>query len=387
MVTARSASFGGDVHTDAGLGRFVDELAKRFPRLLFACSESPERQPLFHHRMAMPREQVLPLPWLPSVAGGFFKALPCRDVIREVERHVDVTLVQLPFAAPAALVAPSRPRVYHVCADVKAIATTSPAYRGVKHVAATTVAAFMSDLQRELAEQPGAHVVTHGRDLLAQLPRARGRAVVSSALYDAEVDSVRRTRPDDAPFRVLFVGYLRPEKGIGTLLAAFERFLHEVPNAELVIVGATHAVERGTTGELAAGVRRLEERGRIQLLGKRDFGPELFECFANADVLVLPSLSEGTPRVLVEARAFRCPVIASDVGGIPTSVDDGLDGVLFPPGDADALHRALVRVATDKQLRARLVDNGLERARACTVEKFVDQVAEEIVAAAAEARR
>lgn len=388
FVTARAASLDGDrIWTDSGLGRFIDELARRFPQMLVTTSVAPERQALFHHPLAVPRQHFRALPWLPSVALGFFKALPCRDVIREMERHVDVTLVQLPFAAPAALVAPVGPRVYHVCADVKAIATTSPAYRGVKHLAAHAVSGFMADLQAELAIEPRARVVTNGRDLLSQLPGAKGRAVVSSALYDAEVDSVRRTRPVGAPFRVLFVGYLRPEKGIGTLLTAFERLLDDIPDAELVVVGASSTIERGTAAEVTEGVRRLQELGRVQLLGKRDFGPELFECFAEADALVLPSLSEGTPRVLVEARAFRCPVIASRVGGIPTSVDDGVDGLLFPPGDAPALHQALLRVATDRELRAGLIERGLERARACTVEKFVDQVAEEILAAAAEARR
>ncbi len=68
----------------------------------------------------------------------------------------------------------------------------------------------------------------------------------------------------------------------------------------------------------------------VRFLGHRDFGPELFQCYADADVLVVPSRTEGTPRVLVEARGFGCPVIGTSVGGIPTSIANGIDGLLVP---------------------------------------------------------
>ncbi len=97
---------------------------------------------------------------------------------------------------------------------------------------------------------------------------------------------------------------------------------------------------------------------------------------------MLPSLSEGTPRVLVEARAFGCPVVATRVGGIPTSVTDEVDGLLVPPSDPDALTHAMSRLMTDATLHARLKQAGIARARRHTVEAFVSTMAEEVERAA-----
>ncbi len=56
-----------------------------------------------------------------------------------------------------------------------------------------------------------------------------------------------------------------------------------------------------------------------------------------SDVFVLPTLSEGAPYVVVEARSQGLPTIASAVGGVPTSIDDGKNGLLVPPKDPDAI--------------------------------------------------
>ncbi len=109
-----------------------------------------------------------------------------------------------------------------------------------------------------------------------------------------------------------------------------------------------------------------------------DYGSELFELYRSHDLYVLSSFSEGTPRTLVEARGFGCPVVATDVGGIPTSVEDGRDGLLVKPGDAAQLANAIERVLDDEDLRLSLIKEGLRRARAHTLERFTDELVEEM---------
>jgi len=205
---------------------------------------------------------------------------------------------------------------------------------------------------------------------------------VSSTLLSSEVMSVVRARPADAPFRVLFVGYLRHEKGIDTLFEAFNRLLDELPTAELCFVGSQNMEDRGMTDDVANWVRHLQQRATVEFLGHRNFGEELFQCFADADVLAVPSRSEGTPRVLVEARAFGCTVVASRVGGIPSSVTDEVDGLLVPPDDVYALSTALLRIARDGVLRQGLIKAGIRRAKETTVESFAQAIAGEVAASA-----
>ena len=137
------------------------------------------------------------------------------------------------------------------------------------------------------------------------------------------------------------------------------------------------AMKRGAEWRPAssAALAALEQKGTVRFLGHRNFGPELFQCFADADVLVVPSRTEGTPRVLVEARAFGCPVIGTSVGGIPTSIADGVDGLLVLPEDSTALAEAILRLAGDPQLRERLIKPVSQERTASTVEAFAAGIA------------
>src|SRR3981189_3992209 len=81
------------------------------------------------------------------------------------------------------------------------------------------------------------------------------------------------------------------------------------------------------------------------------YGEPLFDHLRAADFFVVPSLSEGTPHVLVEARANGLPCISTSVGGVPTSVTDGYDALLVPPKNSDALARTIDRVLRDGDVR------------------------------------
>jgi glycosyltransferase involved in cell wall biosynthesis len=172
---------------------------------------------------------------------------------------------------------------------------------------------------------------------------------------------------------ILFVGYIRPEKGVEYLLEAVGRLQAPKP-WRLVLVGPWEQFA-DYRARLDAAVARLGIGDRLRWDGYLAYGEPVLSRMRGADLLVLPSLSEGTPHVLVEARASGLPVIATAVGGIPTAVTDGVDGILVPPKDAQALADAMARVMTDGDLRRSLIRHGYVSARAQTVDRFVDHVA------------
>lgn len=126
-----------------------------------------------------------------------------------------------------------------------------------------------------------------------------------------------------APVAV-FVGSLSGEKNVGAAVTA----IASIEGATLLLVG--DGPERSSLEELAA----RSAPGRIRFIGTRE-RPR--EELAAADVLVLPSKTEGIPAVLIEAAFSELPVVASDVGGIPQIVVHGRTGYLIPPGDSAAL--------------------------------------------------
>lgn len=135
------------------------------------------------------------------------------------------------------------------------------------------------------------------------------------------------------------VARLEPEKGHPTLLEAWPAVLRAVPDAYLLIVG-----EGSRREALETLARELRIAHRVVFTGRRDDVPSVT---AALDVAVLPSYREAQGLSILEALALSRPVVASNVGGIPEMITDGVNGLLVPPHDADALAAAIIRLLTD----------------------------------------
>ena len=137
------------------------------------------------------------------------------------------------------------------------------------------------------------------------------------------------------------VGRLELEKGHPTLLEAWPLVLDRVPAAYLLIVGegsrldALHQIARDQ------GVER-----HVIFTGRRDDIPAVTAAF---DVAVLPSYREAQGLTILEAMAMSRPVVASNVGGIPEMIENGVNGVLVPPHDPPALADAIASLLEDHQ--------------------------------------
>jgi glycosyltransferase involved in cell wall biosynthesis len=138
------------------------------------------------------------------------------------------------------------------------------------------------------------------------------------------------------------VARLEPEKGHPTLLEAWPVVLRAVPDTYLLIVG-----EGGRRDALEALARELRVAHRVVFTGRRDDVPAVT---AALDVAVLPSYREAQGLTILEAMALSRPVVASNVGGIPEMIEDGVTGLLVPPHDAEALAAAIIRLLTDHPL-------------------------------------
>jgi L-malate glycosyltransferase len=144
-------------------------------------------------------------------------------------------------------------------------------------------------------------------------------------------------------------------KGHRELLDAIARVRSRNPNAKFVLVG--DGEERFKIEEAAED---LGVRDTVLFLGQRADIPELLAC---CDVFVLPSRAEGLPNSLLEAMAAGLPVIATAVGGVPEVIENGVSGLLVPPGDSASLADAVLRVLHDANFADQLARAGRECAR------------------------
>ncbi len=164
---------------------------------------------------------------------------------------------------------------------------------------------------------------------------------------------------DIAPLRILSVGRLAYYKGHDVLLRA----LVSIPQAVLVLVGS---------GERESALKQLAQElgitSRVRFAGTLSWDDnDLAAAYANANVFCLPSIerTESFGLVLLEAMRAGLPVVASAIPGSGVSyvVSDAETGLLFAPGDSNALAQALARLHTDAELRSRLGSAGQKRWR------------------------
>ena len=160
-----------------------------------------------------------------------------------------------------------------------------------------------------------------------------------------------RRSSEDGPLRLLFVGRYGERKGCSELIGALARARARGTDATLRFVGQEEY--EGEERVLRQDVEEYELQSAVDFAGVMD-GPELARCYAEAQVLCLPSRREGVPLVLLEAMSFGLPVIATPVGGIADYVTDRDNGLLVAPGDIEAIAASIQELAADPALRVRL---------------------------------
>ena len=164
---------------------------------------------------------------------------------------------------------------------------------------------------------------------------------------------------DDQP-RLLYVGRLAPIKGLETLLDAMARLRAAGTRVHLSIVGGdADEPLNGHEGSLRARLDRLDLGDAVTFVGAQP-QERLRAWYVAADATVLPSHYESFGMVAMEAMACGIPVVASRVGGLQTTVRDGVTGLLVPDHDPAALAAALERLLGDADLRFRLGREGVQ---------------------------
>lgn len=152
------------------------------------------------------------------------------------------------------------------------------------------------------------------------------------------------------------VAVMRTEKGHADLIDAFQRVLAAFPQAHLVLAGDGMPVFERLKGQVQA----LGLASRVHFLGRRHDIGNVLQAF---DVFALPTHREAFGTAFVEAAAMGVPVIGTDVGGVPETMQAGVTGLLVPPRDPAALAAALESLLADPERRRRMGEAGRELIR------------------------
>jgi glycosyltransferase involved in cell wall biosynthesis len=200
-------------------------------------------------------------------------------------------------------------------------------------------------------------------------PRDRVRVVPFGV--DTDYFAPRPARSPREEVVIGFVKHLEPYYGVEDLVVAFEEVVTRYPDARLIIAG---------DGSLRSSLRqKVHSKGLGELVEFLGQIPQhaVRDVLAQCDVFAMPSLREALGVAAIEALAMGVPVVATQVGGIPEIVKDGITGLLVPAMSPDALAEALLYLVEDEALRRQMGREGrqdvLERYRwAGCVDKMLD---------------
>jgi D-inositol-3-phosphate glycosyltransferase len=160
---------------------------------------------------------------------------------------------------------------------------------------------------------------------------------------------------------VLFLGFVKPYKGLGVLLDAVARLRDRLPGLVLLIAGAPTAGR----GAYDRAIARLGLGPQVRWSGSFVPSEALETHLAAADVVALPYVEASSSAVLLTAYAHGRPVVATAVGGLPALVEHGRTGLLVPPRDPDALARALHTLLDDPARAGRMGEAARARWQQC----------------------
>ena len=379
VTPVRAFSSAGEIYMQAASGRVAEALAKHFDSVFMCARVVHDAPPApFDSPLDAPNLELVPQPFWSTTAGSLIHLFGITRAYIRTCRRADVLFVRGGCPCTAMLyfcAAVCRKPICHWIVSDPVTLLRTHTRRGF----ILDTFALLYALQDRLFTRLGRWVtngtlICNGSDVARAHASPRTVEVVSSTIRESEFFS--RTDTCQGPVvRILFVGFLRPEKGIEYLLEAVSQLNPDVP-WELEIVGPRQFPDYCKKLDDIAAARGIHTR--IRWTGYVPNGKPLFDRMRAADVFVLPTLSEGTPHVLVEARANGLPCISTNVGGVPTTVTHGYDALLVPPKNAPALARAMGRVICNANLRRMLIRNGLMEARKQTLDRFIAAVIREL---------
>jgi glycosyltransferase involved in cell wall biosynthesis len=207
-------------------------------------------------------------------------------------------------------------------------------------------------IAEELEKQIGIHV-----------PFASSNVMSMNDIAPLAIKSIK------SPLTLLYVGRVLGMKGIMEMIDAVDNLIHiKGMSVKLHIVGEG---DKEYINRCKTKAEELKILPNIVFLGRKNFGSELFSEYRNADIFLLPTYTEGFPRVYWEAASNSCPVVITAVGGIPYVVKDKINGCLIKPYSWEEIVEAIVKIVTNNEFRIGIIKNAYELSKQYSLEMGV----------------
>lgn len=366
---------GDNYFCKGGLGRFFDEIAHRYDELI-VCAPVSEGYGADIQQYKITAKN-LTFQALPPYAS-FVSALKHRKIMVSFLKQYSANWnspLYIRWPTPLAYTVYkvgkkcNLPMLLHIVGDSKAIISESGKYKGaIKLLATIYINTLERQVKRMIHEIPTLVNGSGLRRLYASDAKAKVKEIRSATLAADEIrKDYKELNKDDV--RLLYVGMLKPEKGVNYLIEGFKLLIDQGCKVRLTIVG-----DGPEKVKLEHKVMEMQVKNVISFAGYVPLGSQLLEIYKCNDIFILPSISEGTPRVLIEAMANRLLVIATNVGGVPFTINNNQNGILIEPKSPDQICCAVKEILKNDEKREQIIEEAFEFAKENTLESFVDNI-------------
>lgn len=326
-------------------------MCNAFDRVILLCKARTGPPPTGHYLVAHQNLRIVTVPAVPTELGAIVVQPLVLLKGLSVVSQADVVHARMPdwTGLTGAFVAQmiGRPRFHQIIDDWGLLAGTIPLKKKFGLGALLRCALLIYD-KAERALSRGQLVFAQGKTAYDKHVGASERVLILSSSHRATDIGRVTPRFGGETFRILSVGRLNTVKNHQLIIRALSVLRQRDNRWSLKILG-----EGAQRAPLMTLAEELGVMNALSMPGLVPHGSGLWAEYDQADVFVLASVSEGTPKVILEAMMRGCPIVASAVSGVPTAVEHEKRGLLFESGDLEGLVASLLRMATDYPLRVR----------------------------------
>lgn len=361
-------------YCNGAFGRYIDTLSQNYESLILAVpvKYTDDDHVINDYQLQSKNIIIQEVPHYSSYLSAMKKSRIIKKAIKKYSEEWDTTIYirhPNPFTKFVYKLAKRNNLevVLHLVGDTKGVISQGSKYSGIIKRIALKYVDVQDKFISEIIKVTPTLANGSGLRRLYSSDSGNVKEIRTSSFYEKEIEkSPKKLNKNN--INLLYVGYLRHEKGLIYLLDAIDMMSYK-QNIKLTIVG---------DGELKQELiniveeKKLEEQ--VEFKGHMALGEELFSIYKENDIFILPSISEGTPRVLIEAMCNALPIIATNTGGIPYTIEDGINGLLVPIKSPHEIAEAIDRIIFDNDLREQIIMNGINFAKENTLEKHVQEV-------------
>lgn len=363
-------------YCNGAFGRFIDELAKNYSEVNLCVPVKEEFElDSIDYRIKSSNIKIQEMPNYKNIIGSIKYTVPSiKKLINFSRKWEDSVYIRWPspYSYIVFLLAKSKnlKTIAHIVGDTKSVIENGDKYKGIIKKMAI-VYANVEDFLLKIIMKKSINISNgSGMRRVYKSNSIKVSEIRTSTIMKSDINIKKDDLSLSKSIKLLYVGYLRQEKGIKYLLQAI-RTLKENMNKDISLTIVGDGEERKN---LEALVESLNIKENVTFKGHIPLGDKLFEVYKENDIFILPSLSEGTPRVLIEAMANGLIIVSTDVGGIPFTISNNENGILIKPHNSDEIYQSIVNITKDEENRNKLRLNGYKFAELNTLERHIKEV-------------